>query len=224
MHTLAMQLAPVLAAENSKVPFYVAGGVLVAWALFVSLALGLRRPSFPDGPSAERAVMAISAVLVLAAVATALITSGGSTAGAEKAVASTSTEPAPASNPPAQSGGTSQPPATTGATSARPAPAGSAGSGSPASLKLAANPTGLLSFDVKQLSAKAGAVAITLTNTSPVEHNVAVAQGSTVLGATPTFTGGNRKLTLNLKPGTYTFYCTVPGHRQAGMEGALKVS
>ncbi|MFI5038036.1 MAG: plastocyanin/azurin family copper-binding protein [Solirubrobacterales bacterium] len=65
---------------------------------------------------------------------------------------------------------------------------------------------------------------ITLTNTSPLEHDVAVAQGSTVLGTTPTFTGGSKALTLTLKPGTYTFYCSVPGHRQAGMEGRLSIS
>jgi len=59
---------------------------------------------------------------------------------------------------------------------------------------------------------------------SPIEHNLTVAQGSKVLGATPTFVGGSKTLTLNLKPGTYTFYCSVPGHRQAGMEGTLTVS
>ena len=51
-----------------------------------------------------------------------------------------------------------------------------------------------------------------------------IAQAGTVVGATPTFTGGSKSLTLTLKPGTYTFYCSVPGHRQAGMEGTLKVS
>ena len=45
-----------------------------------------------------------------------------------------------------------------------------------------------------------------------------------MLGATPVFAGGSKTLTLTLKPGKYTFYCTVPGHRQAGMEGTLNVS
>jgi uncharacterized cupredoxin-like copper-binding protein len=92
------------------------------------------------------------------------------------------------------------------------------------SLQLAASPEGQLSYDTKQLSAKAGKVTITMANMSPLEHNVTVALGSTVEGATPTFKGGAKTLTLNLKPGTYTFYCSVPGHRQGGMEGTLTVS
>jgi plastocyanin len=63
-----------------------------------------------------------------------------------------------------------------------------------------------------------------MTNMSPLEHNVTVARGSKVLGATPTFQGGSKSLTLNLKPGVYTFYCSVPGHRAAGMEGTLTVT
>ena len=35
--------------------------------------------------------------------------------------------------------------------------------------------------------------------------------------------GGDSKFTANLKPGSYTFYCTVPGHEQAGMKGTLTV-
>jgi uncharacterized cupredoxin-like copper-binding protein len=183
MHAAMLQLAPILAAEKSRVPFYIAGGALVAWALIVSLGIGLRRPKFPGDGAGERTVIAITVVLVLAAVSTAVITSGSSA----KAEASAT------------------PSATT-------------------TLKLAANPAGQLSYDLKRLSAKAGKVTITMTNMSPLPHNLTVSQASTVLGATPVFQGGSRVLTVNLKPGTYTFYCSVPGHRQAGMEGTLTVS
>jgi plastocyanin len=91
-------------------------------------------------------------------------------------------------------------------------------------LKLAANPAGQLAYDAKQLSAKSGSVTIEFANASPVEHDVAIAQGSSVVGQTPVFTGGSKTLKVTLKPGTYKFYCTVPGHRQAGMEGTLTVS
>jgi plastocyanin len=89
---------------------------------------------------------------------------------------------------------------------------------------LAANPEGQLAYNTKSLSAKAGKVAIAFTNASPVGHDVTVetSSGETV-GATPTFQGGSKTLSLNLKPGTYKFFCSVPGHRQAGMEGTLTV-
>jgi plastocyanin len=55
-------------------------------------------------------------------------------------------------------------------------------------------------------------------------HNVTVASATgAVVGATPTFQGGSKTLPLNLKPGTYKFYCSVPGHRAGGMEGTLTV-
>ena len=196
MLAAALHLAPIVGAEKSKVPFYVAGGLLVAWALIVSLGLGLRRTDFPGNLAGQRAVMAISAVLVLAAVATAVITSG----------------------PPAKAGAASErTPSTAAPSTAAPSP--TAGP-----LKLVANPGGQLSYDTKQLSAKAGKVTIDFASFAPLEHNLTIARGSTVLGATPTFGGGSRTLTLSLKPGTYTFYCSVPGHRQAGMEGTLSVS
>jgi len=185
MHTAVLQLAPIVGAEKSKVPFYIAGGLLVAWALILSVVIGMRRPDFPGTKAAQRGVIAVTTVLVLGAVGTAVLTSGGST--------------------------------TT-------APSSPAASASTTALKLAANPAGQLSYDTKQLSAKAGPVTITMTNMSPLEHDVTVAQGSTVVGATPPFRGGARTLALKLKPGTYTFYCSVPGHRQAGMEGTLTVS
>jgi uncharacterized cupredoxin-like copper-binding protein len=192
MHAAIVHFAPVLAAEKSKVPFYIAGGVLVAWALIVSLGIGLRNPSFPATVAAQRAVMAITTVLVLTTVSMAVITSGGSK---EKATAA----------PVTQEG--------------REAASGSGTS----SLKEQADPEGQLRFTTKDLSAKAGSVTINFANASPLPHNLTIAQGTKLLGATPTFQGATKTLTLNLQPGTYTFYCSVPGHRAAGMEGKLTV-
>jgi uncharacterized cupredoxin-like copper-binding protein len=192
MHAAIAHFAPLLAAEKSKVPYYIAGGVLVAWALILSMAIGMRNPSFPATLGAQRTVMAISAVLVLATVSMAVVTSGGSSA---KATATPITQ------------------------EGREAASGSGTS----SLKEAADPEGQLRFTTKDLSAKAGTVTISFANVSPLMHNMTIAQGTKVLGATPTFQGGTKTLTLNLKPGSYVFYCSVPGHRQAGMEGKLTV-
>jgi len=61
-------------AEPSKVPFYLAGGALAVWAVILA-SIGLTRPSFPYGVRGERAVMGISFVLMLVAMAMAVATS-----------------------------------------------------------------------------------------------------------------------------------------------------
>jgi len=220
MHTAVVQLAPILGAEKSKVPFYIAGGVLVAWAFLLSLGLGLRLPAFPGSLGGQRIVMAISAVLVLATLSSAVLTSGTpANAGTREPPVTLEPPPAPEPTPAAPAASSAA------ASTTAPAPASAPAAHAPAgALKLAANPAGQLSYNTKTLSAKAGTVTIVMANMSPVEHNVTVAQGSKVLGATPTFTGATRTLSLKLKPGKYTFYCSVPGHRQAGMEGTLNVS
>ena len=93
------------------------------------------------------------------------------------------------------------------------------------SISVAADPSGALKFTKSTLTAKAGTVTISFTNSSPLAHNLTVQQGTsgTVLGATPTFTGGTKTLKLTLKAGTYTYYCSVPGHRAGGMQGTLTV-
>ncbi len=225
MHPLGLHLAPVLAAEKSKLAFYVAGGVLIVWALGLSLGVGLRRPDFPANAGQQRAIMAVTGVLVLAAVASAVLTSGVPAKSAVPPAATQAQAPVPVVSQPVPSSSsteaqtTSAPPPSSAATTSAPSAAKAS-----TALALAANPSGLLRYDTKTLSAKAGTVTITMTNMSPLEHNVTVAEGSKVLGATPTFVGGSRSLTLKLKPGKYTFYCSVPGHRQAGMEGTLNVS
>lgn len=224
MHYLALQIAPVLAAEKSKVPFYIAGGLLVAWALFISMAVGMRKPDFPANLGQQRAVMGVTALLVLFAVSMAVVTSGGASKAeaTTQPTASTATgsEPAPAETSRSASTPTStEPKATTGT----PAPASSPAAAE-TKLSLAADPGGQLSYDTTKLAAKAGKVTITMANSSPLEHNVTIAEGSKVLGSTPTFAGGSKTVTVTLKPGKYKFYCSVPGHQQAGMEGTLTVS
>jgi hypothetical protein len=51
--------------------FYIAGGVLAAWALLVS-ALGVMREDFPGSVGATRLVGAISVLLVIAAAGSAI--------------------------------------------------------------------------------------------------------------------------------------------------------
>jgi plastocyanin len=120
-------------------------------------------------------------------------------------------------------------PAASSSSAAAPAPTStsttsSAPSGGASTQTLAANPEGVLKFDKPSLTAKAGSVSITFTNNSSVPHNVTVASTSgATIGATETFQGGSKVLALNLKPGSYVFYCSVPGHRAAGMEGKLTV-
>lgn len=229
MQLATLHLAPILAAEKSRVPFYIAGGVLVVWAMIVSVGIGMRRENFPGSLRGEHVVIAISAVLVLATAASAVLTSGvPAKASSSASTPTTATQsppggesgPAPASPAAGTSTSAGAPKATTGT----PAPPSSPAATAATALKLVADPAGALKYDAKALRATAGTVTITLANSSPLEHNVTIASGSTVLGATPSFIGGAKSVTLKLKPGTYTFYCSVPGHRQAGMEGTLTVS
>jgi plastocyanin len=91
-----------------------------------------------------------------------------------------------------------------------------------ATLQLAADASGALAFDQTSLEASAGTVTIELTNDSSVPHNVAV-EGEGVDEESDTVTGESTSLTVDLESGTYTFYCSVPGHREGGMEGTLNV-
>ena len=60
-------------AEKSKVPFFIAGGLFAAWAIVLFL-VGMRTQAFPGGQSGQRGVLAVSVLLMLAAMATAVIT------------------------------------------------------------------------------------------------------------------------------------------------------
>jgi mono/diheme cytochrome c family protein len=107
------------------------------------------------------------------------------------------------------------------------------GAGKPAveqngKLPIPASPTGQLAYVTSKAIAKPGPVLVEMPNNSGVTHNIAIEEGAhgatpggPVLGASPTIAKGVATVKVSLKPGTYTFFCQVPGHRAAGMFGTL---
>jgi plastocyanin len=166
------------ASAPSKVPFYIAGGLLVVWAVVLAIS-GIRRSDFPSSKGGRRGVIGVTFLLVLGATSMAVVTAGEDTTEGEAAASVTG------------------------------------------EFDLAADPSGAIAYDKSEGNVEAGTVTIKLTNESSLEHNVAVAQGSRQLGVSPTIKGSETELKLDLKPGQYEFYCTIPGHRQAGMQGTL---
>jgi plastocyanin len=111
-------------------------------------------------------------------------------------------------------------PATTAPTTT--APATTSGSTAAKVLKLQADPSGALKYVQTTLTATAGAVDIAFTNDSAVPHDVTI-EGK---GSSEIISGGKTSdlKIADLPAGTYTYYCSVPGHEQAGMKGTLTVN
>jgi len=114
-------------------------------------------------------------------------------------------------------------PAATPAEETTPAeePEGGAEGGS-STVTFTADPGGDLAFEEDSTTAEAGDVILELTNESQVPHDVRIeGPDGDDLGGTDEITGGEASSNVQLEPGEYTFYCSVPGHREAGMEGTL---
>jgi uncharacterized cupredoxin-like copper-binding protein len=80
-----------------------------------------------------------------------------------------------------------------------------------------------LSYQFKDATANAGQVTIESKNDQPIGHDIAI-EGNGVNAKGPVVQGGaTSKFSADLKPGKYTFYCSVPGHREGGMVGKLTV-
>jgi plastocyanin len=90
-------------------------------------------------------------------------------------------------------------------------------------LRLAADAGGDLRFDKQRLTGRTGEVQLVLRNPASIEHNVAI-EGQGVKRQGPTVgKGGTSTVRADLRAGRYTFYCSVPGHRQGGMEGEVLI-
>jgi len=96
--------------------------------------------------------------------------------------------------------------------------------GSAAVVDFEADPGGALAYTSDTATAQAGKVTVDFTNPQPLTHDVAIEDSSgKTIGQTELIAEGSDSAAVDLKPGEYTFYCSVPGHREAGMEGTLTV-
>ena len=107
--------------------------------------------------------------------------------------------------------------------STTPATTGGGGAGGGSTVKISADPSGALKYEQTDVSATAGSITIDFTNMSSLPHDVTI-EGNGASGATDQITDSTTSTTVDLDPGTYTFFCSVDGHRAAGMEGTLTVN
>jgi plastocyanin len=175
--------------------FFVIGGVLVLAALAIAF-VGIRgSESFPPNRGMMAGVIVVFVALVGTTMAFAIVKSNDEQKKRNEKLA-------------AEEGTTTTTP-----------------SGPVTALAVSSPADGGLVYQPNGLTAKPGNVDITYDNPSQVPHSIAVATANgNVLGQVQPFTNGKQSVDLsNLAPGKYVFYCTVPGHREAGMQGDLTV-
>jgi plastocyanin len=90
-------------------------------------------------------------------------------------------------------------------------------------LDIPADPSGALAFQFGKATAKAGSVTLEMPNKASITHDISVKGNGIDQKGPQVGQGGTSKVTVDLKPGTYTFYCSVPGHEAGGMKGTLTV-
>ena len=88
-------------------------------------------------------------------------------------------------------------------------------------LEIPADPTGALAFEYGKAEAPAGELTLSMPNPASIPHNIAIEDPEEV--GEVVNEGGTSTITVNLKPGEYTYLCTVPGHAEGGMTGTLTV-
>jgi plastocyanin len=191
--------------------FYVVGIALVVVALVVS-AIGLRFPGFPGSRLVLAGGAAVLVLLVAGATTTAVINAReeqkehNEEAAAEEQETETEAE---------EAGESPQELDQQGAEETRAAGA--------STLDLSAPEDGTLAFDTDELDSEAGEVTINFDNPAAVEHDVTLEQDGQEIAKSDLVSEDTTDVSADLEPGEYTFYCSVPGHREGGMEGTLTV-
>ena len=90
-------------------------------------------------------------------------------------------------------------------------------------LEIPADPNGALAYTFANAEAPAGQLEIDSKNDSSIQHDIAIEGNGVNEKGEVVSNGGVSQISTDLQAGEYTFYCSVTGHRQAGMEGKLTV-
>ncbi len=99
-----------------------------------------------------------------------------------------------------------------------------ASSGKGGTIKVAADPDGALEYTTGDLTVDSGTVEIDFDNPASLPHDVRIEDSSgSDVGGTSVISESSETATVELEPGEYVYYCSVPGHRTAGMEQTLTV-
>jgi len=203
--------------------FYVFGIGLTVLALVVAFG-GMRMENFPS-PAIMRAGLALMGVFVVGACAFAIVLSREEQEVRAEEISEFREEEAAEMEAEAGAG------AEEGSEPTEPAEPTDAEPEEAEGIALASPEEGDLLFVLPDsetenptLEAEAGEVTIDYVNPSPVPHNVAIEDGSETVAQGETVTGGAAgPATADLEPGEYAYYCSIPSHREAGMEGTLTV-
>ena len=202
--------------------FYAFGLGLMAAALVVSF-IGLRSERFPK-KAIGRLVVLVFSILVVGTAVTAVALSREEAEHREQEQAEAEAEELAESGAEGESQEAEEAPGEPAGGQVAPdgeEPAPGVGS----TLQLAADPEGQLLFIPEELTAEAGELVIEFDNPSPTPHDVVIeGEGDEELGATPQISSDTATLSVpEIEPGEYTYYCSVLGHRESGMEGTLTV-
>jgi plastocyanin len=189
-------------------------GICLASLALIVTAIGLRSKAFPS-TAVTRVVIVIFALLVVGTALFAVRYSRNEQADRRAKIAAEEKEVKSTSGSGGGSTGSSAPASGGGS-------GGKAAKGPGGTVKLAADPT-QIAFDTKSLTSKPGKLTIDFTNPAQIQHDVAIAQGSKELAVSKLITASSTTVSADLARGKYVFYCTVPGHREAGMQGTLTV-